>query len=164
MAVVSFHNVEEGLEMCDLEYEMCKEIEDQMVMVDNITSCNVVDNYLWLDEYKQNNNTLLYFTLASIHDIIVSTSEISSPLSESTLADPPRVIFYTWTGGPTHLQYKPSLHSHLNSEGREQVHSLLQKVSSSFRQMNYSSFMHMHRVFSGIRNIKSKGLISGWRE
>lgn len=60
MAVVSFHNVEEGLEMCDLEYEMCKEMEDQMVMVDNITSCNMVDNYLWLDEYKQNNNT---FTL-----------------------------------------------------------------------------------------------------
>ena len=63
MAVVSFHNVEEGLEMCDLEYEMCKEMEDQMVMVDNITSCNVVDNYLWLDEYKQNNNTLLYFSI-----------------------------------------------------------------------------------------------------
>ena len=58
MAVVSFHNVEEGLEMCDLEYEMCKEMEDQMVMVDNITSCNVVDNYLWLDEYKQNNNNI----------------------------------------------------------------------------------------------------------
>ena len=54
MAVVSFHNVEEGLEMCDLEYEMCKEMEDQMVMVDNITSCNVVDNYLMLDEYEQN--------------------------------------------------------------------------------------------------------------
>ena len=93
VAGVSFHNVEEGLEMCDLEYEMCEEMEDQMVMVDNITSCNVVDNYLWLDEYKQNNNTLLYFTLASIHDIIVSTSEISSPLSERTLADPPRVLF-----------------------------------------------------------------------
>ena len=27
---VSFHNVEEGLEMCDLEYEMCEEMEDQM--------------------------------------------------------------------------------------------------------------------------------------
>ena len=120
MAGVSFHNMEEGLKMCDLEYKMCKEMEDQMVMVDNITSCNVVDNYLWLDEYKQNNNTLLYFTLASIHDIIVSTSEISSPLSESTLADPPTVKAIT------------ALHSHFNSEGREQVHSLLQKVSSSF--------------------------------
>ena len=49
MAGVSFHNVEEGLKMCDLEYEMCEEMEDQMVMVDYITSCNVVDNYLWLD-------------------------------------------------------------------------------------------------------------------
>ena len=29
-------------------------MEDQMVMVDNITSCNVVDNYLMLDEYEQN--------------------------------------------------------------------------------------------------------------
>ena len=54
VAGVSFHNVEEGLEMCDLEYEMCEEMEDQMVMVDNITSCNVVDNYLMLDEYEQN--------------------------------------------------------------------------------------------------------------
>ena len=54
MAGVSFHNVEEGLKMCNLEYEMCEEMEDQMVMVDNITSCNVVDNYLMLDEYEQN--------------------------------------------------------------------------------------------------------------
>ena len=30
MAGVSFHNVEEGLKMCDLEYKMCKEMEDQM--------------------------------------------------------------------------------------------------------------------------------------
>ena len=54
VAGVSFHNVEEGVELCDLEYEMCEEMEDQMVMVDNITSCNVVDNYLMLDEYEQN--------------------------------------------------------------------------------------------------------------
>ena len=54
VAGVSFHNVEEGGEICDLEYEMCEEMEDQMVMVDNITSCNVVDNYLMLDEYEQN--------------------------------------------------------------------------------------------------------------
>ena len=54
VAGVSFHNVEEGVELCDLEYEMCEEMEDQMEMVDNITSCNVVDNYLMLDEYEQN--------------------------------------------------------------------------------------------------------------
>ena len=34
------------------------------------------------------------------------------------------------------LAYKPYLHKHFNSEGREQVHSLLEKVSSSFRQTN----------------------------
>ena len=54
MAGVSFHNVEEGVELCDLEYDECEEMEDQMEMVDNITSCNVVDNYLMLDEYEQN--------------------------------------------------------------------------------------------------------------
>ena len=30
MAGVSFHNMEEGLKMCDLEYKMCEEMEDQM--------------------------------------------------------------------------------------------------------------------------------------
>ena len=57
------------------------------------------------------------------------------------------------------LAYKPYLHDNFNSEGREQVHSLLEKVSSFFRQMNYTSFMHLHRVFFGIRNLKSKGLM-----
>ena len=54
VAGVSFHDVEEGVEMCELEYEMCEEMEEGMEMVDNITSCNVVDNYLMLDEYEQN--------------------------------------------------------------------------------------------------------------
>ena len=57
------------------------------------------------------------------------------------------------------LAYKPHLHDHFNSEGREQIHSLLEKVSSSFRQTNFTSFMHLHRIFFGIRNLKSKGLI-----
>ena len=57
------------------------------------------------------------------------------------------------------LAYKPYLHKHFNSEGREQVHSLLEKVSSSFRQMNFTSYMHLHRVFFGIRNLKSKKLM-----
>ena len=54
VAGVSLHDVEEGVDMGDLEYEMCGEMEEQMEMVDNITSCNVVDNYLMLDEYEQN--------------------------------------------------------------------------------------------------------------
>ena len=57
------------------------------------------------------------------------------------------------------LAYKPYLHNNLNTEGREQVHSLLEKLASSFRQTNYTSFMHLHRVFFGIRNLKAKGLM-----
>ena len=83
MAVVSFHNVEEGLEMCDLEYEMCKEMEDQMVMVDNITSCNVVDNYLWLDEYKQNNNNITFVPSNTSNKRIMNTIQEDNNVESS---------------------------------------------------------------------------------
>ena len=33
--------------------------------------------------------------------------------------------------------YKPYLHKNFNSSGREQVHSVLEKLSSSLKQMNY---------------------------
>ena len=32
-------------------------------------------------------------------------------------------------------------------------------VSTSFSQKNFTSFMHLHRVFFGIRNLKSKGIM-----
>ena len=83
MAVVSFHNVEEGLEMCDLEYEMCEEMEDQMVMVDNITSCNVVDNYLWLDEYKQNNNNITFVPSNTSNKRIMNTIQEDNNVESS---------------------------------------------------------------------------------
>ena len=83
VAGVSFHNVEEGLEMCDLEYEMCKEMEDQMVMVDNITSCNVVDNYLWLDEYKQNNNNITFVPSNTSNKRIMNTIQEDNNVESS---------------------------------------------------------------------------------
>ena len=46
-----------------------------------------------------------------------------------------------------------------NTQNREQIHSRIEKVASSFKQMNYSSFMNMLRVFFGITNLKNKGLI-----
>ena len=55
---VSLQQLEEGGDLCELEYEggelgagaeYCPEY-----LLDNITSCNVVDNYLMLDEYEQN--------------------------------------------------------------------------------------------------------------
>ena len=40
----------------------------------------------------------------------------------------------------------------LNSQGREQIHSILDKCSSSLRQTNYFNFMRYMRVFFAIRN------------
>ena len=53
---VSFQKLEEGGDLCELEYDMCGDMGPDMEyeMMDNITSCNVVDNYLMLDEYEQN--------------------------------------------------------------------------------------------------------------
>ena len=57
---VSIHKLEEGGELCEMEYDMMEGVmgEDgefiDYNMLDNITSCNVVDNYLMLDEYEQN--------------------------------------------------------------------------------------------------------------
>ena len=56
-------------------------------------------------------------------------------------------------------EYKEYLHANFNSEGREQLHSRLVKLSPSFKQMNYYTFMNVHRVFYGFSNLKSKGII-----
>ena len=69
--------------MCNLEYEMCEEMEDQMVMVDNITSCNVVDNYLWLDEYKQNNNNITFVPSNTSNKRIMNTIQEDNNVESS---------------------------------------------------------------------------------
>ena len=53
---VSIQKLEEGGELCEMEYDMLgDDMEDHdYEIMDNITSCNVVDNYLMLDEYEQN--------------------------------------------------------------------------------------------------------------
>ena len=59
--------------------------------------------------------------------------------------------------------YKEYLHKDFNSQGRENLHSVLEMLSSSFRQMSYKSYMQSLCVFFGIRNLKNKGLIWwGW--
>ena len=55
--------------------------------------------------------------------------------------------------------YRNTLPRNWNTQGREQVHSLLEQVSSSFRQTNYFSFMTLLRVFFGLTNLKNKKLI-----
>ena len=39
-------------------------------------------------------------------------------------------------------------------------YSLLEKVSCSFRQMSYQIYMHLHRVFFGITNLRKHGKYS----
>ena len=41
----------------------------------------------------------------------------------------------------------------LNSQGREQIHSILDKCSNSLRQTNYFNFMRYMRAFFAIRNL-----------
>ena len=73
---VSIHKLEDGGELMEgMEYDMMEGVmEDGEFMdyncVDNITSCNVVDNYLMLDEYEQN--------LCKEHETPASTSVASS--------------------------------------------------------------------------------------
>ena len=54
--------------------------------------------------------------------------------------------------------YKDSIPT-LNSQGREQIHSVIEKLSPSFRNMNEFSYMTMLRVFFGINNLKKKNIL-----
>ena len=53
---------------------------------------------------------------------------------------------------------KPKV-GNLNTAGREQINSKLQNMASSFRQMNYVSTIQMLKVYFGINNLESKGVI-----
>ena len=53
--------------------------------------------------------------------------------------------------------YKEHLPADTNSQGREQMHAVLQKLVPSLRQMSYPVFMTMMKVFFGINNLKRKG-------
>ena len=51
--------------------------------VDNITSCNVVDNYLWLDEYKQNNNNITFVPSNTSNKRIMNTIQEDNNVESS---------------------------------------------------------------------------------
>ena len=58
---------------------------------------------------------------------------------------------YNW------MEYKPYQTTALNSQSREQMHSVLKKLSPSLRQMNYYNFMRTMICFFSIRNLIIKG-------
>ena len=52
--------------------------------------------------------------------------------------------------------YKQSVDEPINSQGREQMHSLVEKCSKSLRLMSYENFMVFMKVFFAITNLKNK--------
>ena len=50
--------------------------------------------------------------------------------------------------------YKPHLKTKPNSQGREQMHSLIAKCTDSLRLMNYRHFMIFMKVFFAVKNLE----------
>ena len=61
--------------------------------------------------------------------------------------------------GYNYNEYKEHIQADFNSQAREQMHAILQKMAPSLWMMNYKSFMIVMRVFFMIRNLKIKGAI-----
>ena len=55
--------------------------------------------------------------------------------------------------------YKEHIDKDFNSQGREQTHSILQKLAPSLRNMNYTSYMIVLIRFFGYRNMFLKGIV-----
>ena len=52
--------------------------------------------------------------------------------------------------------YKKHLTPKINSQGREQMHSILNNCAVSLKQMNYKNYMSFVRVFFGLNNLKNR--------
>ena len=52
--------------------------------------------------------------------------------------------------------YKPQMFPKPNSESREQIHSLLEKCSTSLRLISYRNFMLFLRLFFAIKNLEKR--------
>jgi hypothetical protein len=52
--------------------------------------------------------------------------------------------------------YKKHFDEPVNSQGREQMHSLIDRCSQSLRQMSYRHFMIWMRVFFAVTNLRNR--------
>ena len=52
--------------------------------------------------------------------------------------------------------YKPTVQEKVNSQGREQLHSLINKCSESLRLMSYPNFMIFMKVFFAVTNLRNR--------
>ena len=48
--------------------------------------------------------------------------------------------------------------AHINSEGREQLHSIIDACCKSLRQFNYTNYMTFLKVFFAVTNLKNRGM------
>ena len=59
--------------------------------------------------------------------------------------------------------YRPYMPPNFSTQGREQIHSKLEKLKLSFRQMNYTSFMIMHKGSLQKKNSKKSDIVTKGR-
>ena len=52
--------------------------------------------------------------------------------------------------------YKPTVAEKVNSQGREQLHSLVSKCSESLRLMSYTNFMIFMKYFFAVTNLRNR--------
>ena len=55
--------------------------------------------------------------------------------------------------------YRPLSPIHINTEGREQMHAVLEKCANTLRFMSYENFMIWMSVFFSVRNLMSMGIV-----
>ena len=55
--------------------------------------------------------------------------------------------------------YKKHLPVKINSQGWEQLHSILDNCSTSLKQMNYRNYMTFVKVFFALNNLKNRNQI-----
>ena len=51
--------------------------------------------------------------------------------------------------------YRPTVQEKVNSQGREQLHSLVSNCSESLRLMSYSNFMIFMKIFFDVTNLRN---------
>ncbi len=61
--------------------------------------------------------------------------------------------------GYNYKKYKKHIDVDFNSQAREQTHAIIQKLSTSLRNMSYFSFMTVIRIFFMFRNLKIKSIL-----
>ena len=66
------------------------------------------------------------------------------------------IIFFSCSDGFNFNIFKKSLGQNINSQGREQMHSLIKKIAQSLRLMSYRHYMIFMYVFFAVTNLQAR--------